>query len=148
MLVAAAVLLFTVGKAYFSLPGVWEAENQRVRELRLDPLGTFRTGRVWWGPWLNLAGNVALFAPVGFAAYRGSIARATLAGALASVAIEAAQYVLAAGYTDVEDLAFNTLGAFLGACLAARVRSSRTLRLLAGACAAACAAFFALTVPA
>ena len=46
------------------------------RQVRLNPLETFEYARVWWGPWLNLFGNIALFAPVGFIANRGSVARA------------------------------------------------------------------------
>lgn len=118
-LVVAVVLVFTVGKAFFDMPGFWEAEAQQLRQLRLEPLATFRNSRAWWGPWLNFFGNLALFVPVGAVAYRGSIARATLAGTLFSLAIETAQYVLAAGFSDVDDVLFNTVGAFLGACLAA-----------------------------
>lgn len=118
-LVVAVVLVFTVGKAFFDMPGLWQAEAQQLRQVRLEPLATFRTYRVWWGPWLNLFGNLALFVPVGAVAYRGSIARATLAGTLFSLAIETAQYVLAAGYSDIDDVIFNTAGAFLGACAVA-----------------------------
>lgn len=147
------VILLTLGKAYFSLPGVWEAQNHRVRELRLDPLATFRTSRVWWGPWLNLVGNVVLFAPVGFVAYRGAgpvatqLARATAAGFAVSLAVEVAQYALAAGYSDVEDLLFNTAGALLGALAASRWKSATTLRLLAAASALGAAAFLLAATP-
>ncbi|QYH19044.1 VanZ family protein [Corynebacterium aquatimens] len=124
VLVIAVVLLFTVGKAYFSLPGVWSAESHQVRQVRLEPLATFRHYRVWWGPWLNLGGNIALFMPVGWVAYRllGDVKRATLAGAGFSLVIEVLQYVLAAGYSDVDDILFNTLGAFAGAYLARALR--------------------------
>lgn len=41
-----------------------------------------------------------------------------LVGAATSLAIEIAQYVFALGYSDVDDLLMNTLGAFLGALVA------------------------------
>lgn len=118
------VLALTVGKAFVSMPGLWEASAHQVRELRLVPLETFRTYLVWWGPWLNLAGNVALFVPVGFVAYRGSVAKAAAAGALLSLGIEVAQYVFALGYSDLDDLLFNSVGAFVGAWLASISKSS------------------------
>lgn len=124
-LVVAVVLVFTVGKAFFDMPGLWQAEAQQLRQVRLEPLATFRTYRVWWGPWLNFFGNLALFVPVGVVAYRGSVARATLAGTVFSIAIETAQYVLAAGYSDLDDVLFNTAGAFLGACAVAAVTRRR-----------------------
>lgn len=122
VIIIAAVLVFTVGKAYFSVPGVWSAENHQVQELRLEPLSSFKYYNVWWGPWLNLIGNIALFVPVGWVAFLifGGIWPATLAGLAFSFLIEVAQYVLAAGYSDVDDLLFNTLGTLLGA-MAARV---------------------------
>lgn len=148
MLVAVVVLLLTVGKAYFSLPGVWEAENQRVRQVRLDPLETLRASKVWWGPWINVFGNIALFLPVGFVAYRGSIARATFFGFAVSLGIEVSQYVFAAGHSDIEDLICNTAGAFLGAAFAPRLRNTATMRALAVACVVALGAFCFATVPA
>lgn len=121
LLVLAVVLVFTVGKAYFSVPGLWEANAHQIREVRLIPFETFRTARVWWGPWLNFFGNIALFIPVGWVFYRGDLRRAVLMGLGLSVGIEVAQFVLAAGFSDLDDVAFNTLGAALGARLAERL---------------------------
>lgn len=118
------VLAFTVGKAFVSIPGVWAAESHQISQIRLNPLQTFTYARVWWGPWLNLFGNIALFIPVGFVAYRGSIVRALAAGTLFSLGIETAQYLGGWGYSDTDDVICNTAGALLGAVWA-RVSSQR-----------------------
>lgn len=125
--VVAVVLAFTVGKAWVSVPGWWEAEAHQVRQLRLNPFESFQHYRVWWGPWLNLIGNIALFVPVGYVAYRGSIARAVAWGALFSVGIETAQYVWALGYSDLDDFLFNTVGALCGAVVGASIGKRPTL---------------------
>ena len=113
--VFAFVFLITLGKAYFSFPGLWEAQAHEIRQIRLIPLQTFVSPRVWWGPWLNLFGNIALFMPVGWVFYRHSVRRAVLCGLLLSLGIETAQYALAIGFSDLDDVLFNTLGAYLGA---------------------------------
>lgn len=125
LLIVAVVLVFTVGKAFFSVPGLWSAEAHQVRRVRLIPFETFAHYRVWWGPWLNLFGNIALFLPVGWVAHAwsGSVRTAALAGLAFSCGIEVAQFVLAAGYSDLDDVLFNSLGAFLGA--STRARSTR-----------------------
>ncbi|MCT2338296.1 VanZ family protein [Corynebacterium sp. p3-SID1056] len=128
------VLAFTVGKAYISVPGVWDAEVHQIRQIRLDPLVSFEHYRVWWGPWFNLVGNLALFFPVGYLAYRRSVAATTCFCLIASLSVEAAQYLLAAGYSDMDDLVFNTAGGLLGA-YAARLHKSPTTVWLCIACA-------------
>lgn len=112
---ALVVLAFTVGKAFVSIPGLWSAESHQVSQIRLNPLETFEYARVWWGPWLNLFGNIALFLPVGFVAYRGSVGRAVLFGLVCSLGIEVAQYVFSWGYSDTDDVLCNVVGAWLGA---------------------------------
>lgn len=111
------VLALTVGKAWVSVPGVWDAQAHQVRQVRLNPFETFQTFLVWWGPWLNLVGNIALFVPVGYVAYaaRVSVVKAVAWGAALSLAVETAQYVWALGYSDLDDFLFNVLGAWLGA---------------------------------
>lgn len=116
---ALVVLAFTVGKAFVSIPGLWSAESHQVSQIRLNPLETFEYARVWWGPWLNLLGNIALFVPVGFVAYRGSVARATLIGLVCSLGIETAQYLFSWGYSDADDVICNVAGTWLGAVVAA-----------------------------
>lgn len=124
------VLAFTVGKAFVSIPGLWEAQAHQLSQIRLNPLQTFEYARVWWGPWLNLFGNIALFAPVGFIAYRGSVLRATLVGVVCSMGIEAAQYAFSWGYSDTDDVLCNTAGALLGAVVAAGTRQSNRTTVL------------------
>ncbi|MDK8306735.1 VanZ family protein [Corynebacterium imitans] len=128
------VLAFTVGKAYISVPGVWDAEAHQIQQIRLDPLVSFEHYRVWWGPWFNLLGNLALFFPVGYLAYRRSVAATTCFCLLASLSVETAQYLLAAGYSDMDDLIFNTAGGFFGA-YAARLHKSPTTVWMFIACA-------------
>ncbi len=64
----------------------------------------------------NLAGNVLLFMPFGlmFPLVSKFEGETTVFGMLLSLFIEAAQFILAMGYTDIDDLILNTLGAFLG----------------------------------
>lgn len=128
-LTAAAVLFFTIGKAYVGLPGVWDTTSHEVRHLRLIPFGSFIYYRVWWGPWLNLIGNIVLFLPVGYLARLrlGTVWKAALVSMVASLSIEAAQYALAAGYSDIDDLIINTAGGTLGATLAHMPSFTRTV---------------------
>ncbi len=116
VLVLAAVFCVTILKAYVDGGPFWSAAVQTRRELRLIPLEEFHRPSVWYGPWLNLFGNVALFAPVGFLARR----RAVWAGLTLSALVEVTQFVTATGYSDVDDLMFNTLGAALGGWAATR----------------------------
>lgn len=123
---AFVVASFTLLKSSVSLPGLWDAEVHQRRELRLIPLQEFFDPYVWWGPLLNLVGNVGLFVPVGFLLVialwpRHPIRVAALTGFLISLTIEVAQFVFARGYSDIDDVIFNTLGAALGAWIAMRV---------------------------
>lgn len=49
---------------------------------------------------------------------RFPLLKTTLLGALCSIAIEITQYIFSLGYTDIDDILFNTLGAFVGAFIA------------------------------
>ncbi|AGG67945.1 hypothetical protein H924_12620 [Corynebacterium callunae DSM 20147] len=49
---------------------------------------------------------------------RFPLLKTTLLGALCSIAIEITQYIFSLGYTDIDDILFNTLGAFIGAFIA------------------------------
>lgn len=78
-------------------------------------------------PWMNLIGNVVLFAPLGAVVAtmtrRGWALRVLtatfLAGALSAL-IEAVQFVLGR-VADVDDVILNTAGALIGAVIAATV---------------------------
>jgi glycopeptide antibiotics resistance protein len=75
-----------------------------------------RGGRAFW---VNIFGNVAVFAPLGAAFVvldrpRPRLWRAALAGAALSSAIEVIQFQSGRRFTDVDDVILNTLGAVLG----------------------------------
>lgn len=72
----------------------------------------------------NIAGNVALFVPLGFltvTALRRRPLAVALLGAALSVVIEAVQFVSAQRWADIDDVLLNTLGAVLGAVAALAV---------------------------
>jgi glycopeptide antibiotics resistance protein len=70
----------------------------------------------------NVGGNILAFFPLGFAVaglltHRGkwpALRRAVAVGFLFSLSIELLQLIVPLRITDVDDLLFNTLGAFLG----------------------------------
>ncbi len=66
------------------------------------------------GMWRDIALNILLFVPFGFAC--GSIigCRSVLMGLAFSILIESAQYIGALGYTEVDDVINNTIGAWIG----------------------------------
>ena len=49
---------------------------------------------------------------------KNAVLQTTLIGALFSLAIEISQYVFMLGYSDIDDVIFNTLGAGAGALIA------------------------------
>ena len=72
-------------------------------------------------------GNVLWFAPAGFMVrmWRGRFRAALLAGFLLSLLVEAGQFILGSGVSELDDLILNTLGACLGyavGCLVLRRR--------------------------
>ncbi|WP_458749491.1 VanZ family protein [Corynebacterium sp. S7] len=118
----AAIVCYTLLKGFVDLP-FWNAAVHLRREIRPIPFYEFFHPNVWYGPLLNVGGNIFLFIPVGFLlvlifAPRRPIRTAFFVGLGASAFIEVTQYIFALGYTDIDDLIFNTLGAVLGALLA------------------------------
>ena len=115
--------LATLGKPWLDIPGFLSGAAHRQRSLDLQLFDAFQYPTVWYLPWLNTLGNIALFIPLGAliaARYRRplrAVGVATLVSATASFAIETAQYAFAIGYTDVDDLLANTVGGFIGAVL-------------------------------
>jgi len=88
-----------------------------TRELRLVPLettlGTLKAGA--WPFIYNFVGNIVWFVPLGWMLRRRGPARAMFAGAAVSLLLEALQWLLMTGVTDVDDVIVNALGALLGA---------------------------------
>lgn len=76
-----------------------------------------------YGGWeFNMIGNVLMFIPVGIFwplcfEKLDNILKVTLVGALYSLLIEISQLFFWNRCTDIDDLIFNTAGAFVGACV-------------------------------
>lgn len=130
--VGSVVLALTLFKSQFVIGDLWDPVAHQQRSLDLQLFNGFVDPPIWYGPWTNSAGNILLFLPIGAllfpllrTATRHPVLGAVLIGAAASLLIEAAQFVFAVGYSDVDDLLFNTLGAGLGAWWAARLARRR-----------------------
>jgi glycopeptide antibiotics resistance protein len=86
---------------------------------------------------IDVVGNVLLFIPLGltFAAAStratrgGRLAAATVSGALLSLLIETIQLAMPSRATDVDDVLFNALGAFVGALAGVLVFGGRPRRV-------------------
>lgn len=115
----AVMVVLTTLKPFYQIGYLWKPENQRVRDLRLVPLDEF-SGGTWFGPLFEYAGNTAFFIPFGMLVFGlcRSLPRTTAWGFGLSLALEIVQYSFALGRTDIDDLLFNTLGAFIGAACA------------------------------
>ena len=129
VVVMVAIAVATVGKPFIDIPGVVDASAHARRSLDLQMLNGFNNPHPWWGPWTNTFGNIALFMPLGAClVVLGQNSRrirfgrgGTILLAMAlSLGIEITQYVFSLGFSDVDDLVFNTLGASLGAFLVSR----------------------------
>lgn len=144
------IVLFTLGKTHFEIPGVWRTENQKIRAVKPYPLDDLFHWNLY-SAGIDYLGNTALFLPFGFllavwlsvgkagefsrmtrvmgeqtAAGNSAFCSVSLGGVallafLTSFFVEVVQYIVAIGRSDVDDLIFNTLGAVLGALLARRV---------------------------
>lgn len=139
--VLAAIGALTLFKSSISLDPFWNPAAHDQRSIDLIPFNGFVDPPIWYGPWTNTFGNILLFLPVGLlmaliiGRRRRAVLWATLLGLTISLVIEVTQYVLAVGYSDVDDLLTNTLGAFLGAWLSTKLSPSWN-RLLAWSAAA------------
>ncbi len=147
VLVAAVVAVVTLGKPFIDIPGVVDAAAHRVRSLNLQLFNDWSTSSVWYGPYTNTFGNIALFIPVGAVlASLGQTGRwrygqgaVVMMALLASLGIEATQYVFSLGYSDIDDVWTNTLGAAFGGILMARLDHELQAKILhrLGLCCAA-----------
>lgn len=137
VVVIVAIAVATVGKPFIDIPGVVDASAHALRSLDLQMFNGFNNPHPWWGPWTNTFGNIALFMPLGAClVVLGQNSRrirfgrgGTILLAMAlSLGIEITQYVFSLGFSDVDDLVFNTLGASLGAFLLSRSSFKAQLR--------------------
>ena len=137
VVVMVAIAVATVGKPFIDIPGVVDASAHARRSLDLQMFNGFNNPHPWWGPWTNTFGNIALFMPLGAClVVMGHNSRrirfgrgGTILLAMAlSLGIEITQYVFSLGFSDVDDLVFNTLGASLGAFLLSRSSFKAQLR--------------------
>ena len=137
VVVLMAIAVATVGKPFIDIPGVIDASAHARRSLDLQMFNGFNNPHPWWGPWTNTFGNIALFMPLGAClVVLGQNSRhvrfgrgGTILLAMAlSLGIEITQYVFSLGFSDVDDLVFNTLGASLGAFLVSRSSFKAQLR--------------------
>lgn len=120
------VLALTLFKSQFVIGDLWDPVAHQQRSLDLQLFNGFVDPPIWYGPWTNSVGNILLFLPLGALLFallrtvtRYPILSSVLIGAAASLFIEVSQFVFAVGYTDVDDLLFNTVGTGLGAWCAA-----------------------------
>src|SRR5690625_213578 len=113
------ITLVTLGKPFVEIPGLVHGSAHVVRSIDTKLFDGFDRPNYWYAPWTNSLGNIALFVPLaaGLYARTKSFLIAVGASCAASLGIEITQYVFALGYTDIDDLFFNTIGGVLGAGL-------------------------------
>lgn len=128
--------LVTVGKPFVEVPFLWHSSAHRVRKLELIPFGDLFTTVPWWGSITNIVFNVALFVPFGMlvamlVAYQPHPVRRTvlIAGGV-SLGIEVLQFIFRLGFTDIDDVILNVLGAWLGARLVCFHAVSKRMAML------------------
>lgn len=144
----------TLLKHVFVIGHLWHTSAHRHRGIELVPLEDLWNAPSLIGAVLNVAGNVALFLPLGYlllllwANQPHPVRRVATAAVALSAAIETAQYIFALGYTDIDDVLYNTLGAVLGAWLAQAIpmKFHRFVMALFLACGASIFGLYALSV--
>src|SRR5699024_9417552 len=97
-------------KAFFMIGLVWQPENQRVRALSLVQLNDFWESASLFTQIFGYGGHFAFFVPFGLLAFLldRRIGSTTLIGAGFSLLIEVSQYIFQLGFSDIDDLVFNT----------------------------------------
>ncbi|MEX3517370.1 VanZ family protein [Corynebacterium camporealensis] len=139
VLVLLMVLAATLAKPFMDIPGIIDGSAHAQRSLDLEMFNGFENPKVAYGPWLNTLGNVALFMPLGAALialgqrmprFRFGMGGTLLFALLLSLSIETAQYIFALGFTDLDDLVLNTLGALIGALWMSKLHTEQQRRVL------------------
>lgn len=117
---SAVMIALTMLKGFYRIGYLWDPAVHRYRELRLVPFEDLVGAVSWFAPLFGYLGNIAFFIPFGVLVYMLliDVRRTVIVGFLASLTIEVTQYIFALGYSDIDDLLMNTLGAFLGALVA------------------------------
>ena len=135
----AAIAVITLGKSFIEIPGVIDVSAHTVRSLDLQMFNGFDNPTIWYGPWTNTIGNFLLFMPLGASLLalgqnlprvRLGLGGTIVAGTALSLGIEVAQYVFALGFSDVDDLVFNTLGTAVAAFFMSRVSKESQSKVL------------------
>lgn len=119
----AMILTLVLGKRFFQVGSLWSTKNHTFRSIELVPFDQLKYTDVWFTAIFSYGGNIALFVPFGFILcsmfhVKHRLLATVGVGALLSLALEVTQYIFALGYTDIDDLIMNTVGAFLGGLLA------------------------------
>lgn len=120
------VLALTMFKGYFAIGRLWRTEVHHVRAVEWMPFDELLRAPMAFTTLFGYVGNIGLFLPLGVLVFsllqhhgiRHPLRRTVLISAAASLSIEVTQYILANGYSDIDDLMCNTFGGFLGALLA------------------------------
>lgn len=104
---------------------------RNVRSVNFTPLES-TLGALQDGAWpfvYHVVGNMIWFVPLGWLGRRMwpqlKPWQLALAGAAVSAGLEALQWMLQSGVTDVDDVLLNALGALLGALLPQRMRKRK-----------------------
>ena len=61
----AVVIALTLLKSFYQIGYLWDPDNQRVREIILEPLDVWRSSSNWFLSVFEYGGNTALFIPFG-----------------------------------------------------------------------------------
>ena len=111
------IAIVTLGKPFIEIPGLVHGAAHAVRSIDTMLFDGFDSPNYWYAPWTNSLGNIALFMPLAAGIYvrSKSFIAAVAASIAASMGIEITQYIFALGYSDIDDLFFNTIGGVLGA---------------------------------
>lgn len=113
----AVVLRITVFRSGFSFQNFLQGGSINIQLLK--GYAELVSGAHWWMFCYLFFGNILWFVPFGmYLEATGRIRRlwqAALIGFLFSLCIETLQFLFGTGYSELDDLVLNTLGAWLGA---------------------------------
>ena len=117
--IAAAVYLFAVIKLTFAKSGM-RVSTSEYRITLFNGIQEYKAGiKSFKSLMLNYAGNMLMFFPLGIFVpvffKKIKFIEVVWLGFLLSALIELLQYSMSIGYTDIDDILTNTLGAALGA---------------------------------